>query len=148
AAMIYTESGFTPEAISPVGARGLMQIMPGTGAGIARDLGVADYNANMLFDPAINIRFGAFYIKGLLNDYGNDLDLALMGYNGGRGAANMWRDYRSVLPRETQGFVRKVKSVRDSYVKIYGADWPKNKPKKSAFEEDVKFFLYRVIFQR
>jgi len=72
-AMVEVESGFAMEAVSPKGAEGLMQIMPGTG----RDLGLVDP-----FDGAQNLEAGIRYFKVLLDDFG-DLRLALAAYNAG-----------------------------------------------------------------
>lgn len=72
-AMVEVESGFAMQAVSPKGAEGLMQIMPGTG----RDLGLVDP-----FDGAQNLKAGIRYFKALLNDFG-DIRLALAAYNAG-----------------------------------------------------------------
>lgn len=120
AALIYTESHFNPQASSGVGARGLMQIMPPTGGSIAEELGEGGYNADKLYDPDTNIRYGTYYIKGLLDKYDGNEDLALAGYNAGVGRADKWKDGVAQLPFETVFFIQKVKNTRDMYLKVYG----------------------------
>ena len=119
-ALIYTESHFNKDSTSGVGARGLMQIMPATGASIAEELGEKNYSADSLYDPDTNIRYGTFYIKGLLDKYGGDVDLALAGYNAGVARADSWKDRGAALPYETIYFIQKVKGAQDMYNKVYG----------------------------
>ena len=100
AAVTRVESDFHPYELSNKGARGLMQVMPETGA----RFGVPSH---LLFDPAHNIAAGTAYLSWLLDRYNGDLDLALAGYNAGEGAVDR---YRGIPPyRETQDYVRKVR---------------------------------------
>ena len=119
-ALIFTESRFNQDATSGVGARGLMQIMPTTGGSIAAELGEPNYTADKLFDPETNIRYGTWYIKGLLDKYDGSVDLALAAYNAGSGRADSWKDGRSALPYETVFFIQKVKNTEQMYDKVHG----------------------------
>jgi soluble lytic murein transglycosylase-like protein len=96
-AVVQVESGFRPDAISPKGAQGLMQLMPKTAAG----LGVAD-----AFDPAQNLDGGARYLRQLVTRYEGDLTKALAAYNAGEGAV---AKHRGVPPyAETRAYVKNV----------------------------------------
>lgn len=97
AAMVATESGFTPRAVSPRGALGLMQVTP--------EIGEA-YGARDLFDPYVNVDVGSRYLHSLLKDFDGDLERALAAYNAGPAAVAR---YRGVPPyAETRSYVREV----------------------------------------
>ena len=96
-AVIRVESGFNSRAVSPKGARGLMQLMPGT----ASMLGVRDS-----FDPRQNIEGGVRHLRGLIDRFGSDLKLALAAYNAGEQAV---LNHRGIPPyRETRDYVTRI----------------------------------------
>jgi hypothetical protein len=104
-AIIKAESNFNHKAVSPVGAQGLMQLMPKT----ASSLRVDDS-----FHPEKNIEGGARYLRYLLNTYRGDLNLALAAYNAGEKAVAKY-NYNIPPYRETQNYVRRVQSFYRSY---------------------------------
>ncbi|MGU5771022.1 transglycosylase SLT domain-containing protein [Aeromonas allosaccharophila] len=114
------ESALYPLAQSPVGARGLMQLMPATAKETAGKLGVPYRNEQQLFDPAMNIRLGSAYLKRLLDVYDGNRILAAAAYNAGPGRVKRWRDQSDNKPmdvwvesipyKETRNYVQNVLS--------------------------------------
>lgn len=101
-AVIHTESGGDPRAVSPAGAQGLMQLMPAN----VKEAGIADP-----FDPEQNIAAGTEQLAGLMKRYGGDLNLTLAGYNAGPGNVHKWG---GVPPfAETQRYIRKVRAAME-----------------------------------
>lgn len=129
AAVIFTESRFNPRATSGVGARGLMQLMPSTAKGLASGVGDKNYSPNKLYIPEYNIKYGSYYLRGLMKQYKGNKDYVLMHYNGGGGAVMRYKR-NGGLPRETRGFVRKVKATEKLYDDVYGEWWTQAEFKK------------------
>ncbi|MCA9388317.1 lytic transglycosylase domain-containing protein [Candidatus Berkelbacteria bacterium] len=120
AAVIHTESRFNPGATSPVGARGLMQIMPLTGQGIARRMGETGFSVDQLYDPATNISYGSFHLQGLMGRYDGQIEPAIVAYNGGGGAGdNYLAGQRSLVPLESLNYVDKVLTAKAAYEDLY-----------------------------
>jgi len=133
-ALVLSESRFRAEVVSHAGAVGLMQLMPATAAGVAKKLGMTGFKSGDLYDPAINARLGAAYLRSLLDMYDQNVELALMGYNGGPGAANRYLA-NGTLPRETNRYYQIVIQRETKYAEIFsqGSQTP-----SEAVEEEKK----------
>jgi len=118
AAVIRAESIFNFQARSPANARGLMQIIPSTGAQVAKRIGMNNYNADRLFDPETNITLGTAYLRQLLDEYENLPFAVMAAYNAGPNALARWRSQRGHLEtdlwietigyKETREYVARV----------------------------------------
>lgn len=98
-AVMAVESGFHNFAVSQVGAMGLMQVMPATGAELAARQGIRWRGPNTLFDPIVNVRLGVAYLRELSDRYGR-LHVALAAYNWGPGRIDRRLRRGSPLPEE------------------------------------------------
>ncbi len=126
-AIMRQESIFDPQIVSPVGAIGLMQIMPYTGEEIARDLN-EPFDADSLYNPAVNVRYGAYYVRKLLNQFDGNIVLAIAGYNGGPHNAKRWQEQNKddefdlfiedIGYSETRNYVKKVLANYWTYQKL------------------------------
>jgi soluble lytic murein transglycosylase len=132
AAVIYEESSFNDYSVSKEGAIGLMQLLPSTATWISMQNGNADFNPKSLEDPALNISYGCWYLRYLLDRYGN-MELALAAYNGGTENVDSWiasarksgRDFNSVLDipwRETREYVSHVDKTSEIYSNAYASE--------------------------
>ena len=126
--LIRQESIFNKDAESPVGARGLMQVMPRTGMQIARDLKEKWQSDNSLFSPDVNVRYGAFYYKQLLRQFHGHFALATAAYNAGSGRVSKWLPSVQPMPadiwietipfKETRKYVTSVLSYAIIYQEL------------------------------
>lgn len=128
AGVIRTESSFNPRATSPVGARGLMQLMPDVGRTLARSKGLREFDAERLYEPELNIQLGTVHLSGLFR--GNrDVAQAVAAYNAGESRVARWlkkkgtNDNEMFIERipyvETRDYVRSVLRNRAFYRILY-----------------------------
>lgn len=127
-AVIKAESNFDPEAESPVGALGLMQMMPETFDWMQTHIG-GEYETSALFDPKISIKYGCALLRVLLNEY-DDLGTAICAYNAGMGNVTSWLSdpaysddgvtLKEIPFEETRLYVQKVLQYKETYEKLYG----------------------------
>jgi len=128
-ALLRQESAFDPAATSWAGARGLAQVMPATGQGIAQALGVTGFRDIDLYRPDVSVRFGAFYISRQLTAMNGSLEGALAAYNGGPGNARRWSGGAPIADpdlfveridfSETRNYVKSVIAQYDVYRRLY-----------------------------
>lgn len=119
AAVIYTESRFRAGARSPAGAIGLMQLLPDTAQGIALRTGGRRFVVADLYDPELNVRYGSWYLRSLLDRYGDERT-ALAAYHAGQGNVDRWRKRRAGIAfPETREYVDDVLDVRRVYARVY-----------------------------
>lgn len=133
-AVMRIESDFNPTAVSPKGARGLMQVMPETALWAAQQMGLSSFEVDQLFDPEVNIAIGSWYLATLRNQFDGDTVLALAAYNGGRTNVLRWLSEESwsgevetiddIPFPETRGYVRKVLDTYAWYRRLYGDENP------------------------
>lgn len=150
-ALIRQESGFITNAQSPVGARGLMQLMPSTAEQLAKALKVK-FNPGKLDDPDFNVRLGSAYLGDLLSDFEGSYILSLVGYNAGPARARRWIkeygdprdpsvdvvDWIEMIPfTETRNYVQRVMES----VSIYRRKL--DKVSGTSFEQDLKRWARR-----
>lgn len=115
-ATITYETGRTwdPNSKSPVGARGMMQIMPGTGSELAAKESIREFNIDMLYNPELNIQLGCNYLSKMVTKYGVPAGLA--GYNGGEVRARYaHRGEHDKLPAETRKYIKDVVKIYEEY---------------------------------
>jgi soluble lytic murein transglycosylase len=122
AAVIYTESKFDADARSRAGAVGLMQLLPETAKGIAVRTGGGRFVVSDLLDPEVNVRYGSWYLRNLLNRY-DDVRTALAAYHAGQGNVDEWRrEGVGIEFPETRSYVDKVLDVQRVYADAYAEE--------------------------
>ena len=125
--LIRAESSFRSQVVSPVGARGLMQIMPATGEWLAEQMGYS-FEEEDLFNPAYNVRMGTYYLNHLIGLF-EDVDTALAAYNAGTGNVQNWladerfsddgRTLHTIPFPETREYVERVNRYMETYKELY-----------------------------
>jgi soluble lytic murein transglycosylase len=122
AAVIEEESKFRADAKSSAGAIGLMQLQPATAKGIAIRTGGTRFVLSDLYNPEINVRYGAWYLHHLLLKYGNER-LALAAYNAGQENVDRWRAQgEGVQFPETRAYIDKVERLKGIYRRAYRSE--------------------------
>jgi soluble lytic murein transglycosylase len=130
ASLVRQESAFKRDIRSAAGAVGLMQVMPATGAGLARRLGPAGFRESHLEVPEVNLHLGAAFYRDMSRRYDGRLTLVLSAYNAGPARADRWRRYAEAADParfveripfdETRGYVKNVRRNLAVYGALYG----------------------------
>jgi len=119
AAVIEQESKFDTNARSSTGAIGLMQLQPTTAKGIALRTGGSKFVVSDLYDPEINVRYGAWYLHHLLQKYGDERT-ALAAYNAGQENVDHWRaEDEGIQFPETRAYVDRIERLKGIYRRAY-----------------------------
>lgn len=142
------ESAYNPAALSPAGARGLMQLMPATATQLSRQLGIADPGPYGVLDPETNIRLGSTYIRDMLDRYRGNRIAATAAYNAGPGRVDRWlREapeefdlfVESIPFRETRAYVQAVLSYRAIFESLANGGSSEGVSMLSATEKTVRY---------
>jgi soluble lytic murein transglycosylase len=131
AAIIYEESRFRDQT-SHAGAKGLMQVTPETARFIARRSGGINFVESDLSTPQVNISYGSYYLRYLIDRYGGDQTLAIAAYNAGETNVNRWIEQAGGREEfdvpddlrfaETRGYVENVRESREAYRESYAEE--------------------------
>ena len=128
AAIIYEESRFHDDVSSHQGAVGLMQVMPATAQDIARRTGGTGFVVTDLTDARVNVLYGCYYLRQLLDHYHGSVTAAVAAYNAGQGNVDAWLSTtggkltpQAIPFSETRDYVEHVLSLRKLYRRAYGA---------------------------
>jgi soluble lytic murein transglycosylase-like protein len=131
AAVVRRESQFDRDVRSPVGATGLMQLMPATAAETARRVAIPEFRPDQVTVPEVNMTLGARYLRDMLDRYGGAVTPALISYNAGPHRYVRWREYPEFradadlmverIPfRETRLYVKTIRAYQYIYRKLWG----------------------------
>ncbi len=133
-AVIKAESSFREDAVSSSGAVGLMQILPDTMEWLCQKRG-ENYSEEMLYDPAVNIDYGCFYLSYLYESF-QDWDLAHAAYNAGPNKVRSWMEDEALFQdgklisipyKETETYLQRIHDYKNTYIKYYASKgWNKN----------------------
>ena len=128
-AVIKAESSFNPNALSEKNAMGLMQLTEKTAKWGAESIKMEKFTTDDLYDPETNIMLGCWYIRQLMKEFNDNIDLVIAAYNGGSGNVKEWLSNRNYsksgysldkIPfSETERFVKRVKNYYYVYTKLY-----------------------------
>jgi soluble lytic murein transglycosylase len=122
AGVIYQESKFHAHARSSSGAIGLMQLLPATAKGIAVHTGGSRFRVADLDNPEINVRYGSWYLRHLLDKYGDERT-ALAAYNAGQENVDRWREEgKGIAFAETRHYVKRVEHLKTLYRRGYRSE--------------------------
>lgn len=133
AAVVKVESGFNERARSSKGARGLMQVMPDTGAWVAEQLRWPTFHPDMLYEVEPNLAIGTWYLRHLSDLFDGNLVAALAAYNAGQTRVQQWladdrwdgreETIENIPFGETRTYVRRVLGTMDTYAWLYDGGW-------------------------
>jgi soluble lytic murein transglycosylase len=122
AAVIEQESKFDPNARSSAGAVGLMQLTPQTAKGIAEYTGGSKFVLSDLTNPEINVRYGSWYLRHLLDRYHGDERTALAAYNAGEQNVDRWQArHEGIVFAETRAYVDRIERLKGIYRRAYAS---------------------------
>lgn len=129
ASVVLAESSFDAEAVSSVGAIGLMQIMPATGEWIAGKLEDEPFDVQRLYQPEVNLRYGCWYLRFLLDRYDGDMYTASTAYHQGQGRVDQWledpqysqdgRTLTAISSAVTDTYVNRIMESYANYQELY-----------------------------
>ncbi len=157
-ALMYTESRFRPHVVSPVGARGALQIMPWTAHQLAERLGESDeghfFDSDRLFDIDTNAHLSAYYVAELLAKFHGQAPMAYASYNGGPSNVARWLAAKSQGPapleldafveeipfRESYRYAKRVTEIYATYALLYEGELPRGTNRVDpSFEDNIDF---------